>query len=484
MNKIIYFSIIILLFSCSSKNSSNEIKSNKIVIIYNTNLKDSVIAIYNKTPFDTLTAKYSPIVTYNSLQKETTSIIFNTNKDYKDTILIYSKTPITLKHNYNLDYYYFSLSPGDTITYSSKDGIPYYSNNKKTNLNIQYISKINRKKKYISDDIGYKIISAITENRDINNDFFYSTYLEYKKNISLESRILDSLSDNKFISKIEYNLHKDRITFDSINLILNKYFSFLFHESTLSKLKPYLKKDELIQHAFFQNFLLNYAAKKFKINNKTNNTSVFDSISNTPFTKKNKEYLLKTYLIKTLKEIPKNKFRKYLDQYLEVTKDTSSYYEIKNRYLITEDSYKKTDDIQITSFNKKTSTLKKHLLKSKKEIYFIDFWATWCFPCLKKTPEILSIEKRIKNKSKIGFIYLSIDSDYNAWKKHLTVNNLSTSNNFMINNYPNALFFKENQLNTIPRYMIINKYGKVINNDSPILPEEELESYLIKKNKL
>ncbi len=48
-------------------------------------------------------------------------------------------------------------------------------------------------------------------------------------------------------------------------------------------------------------------------------------------------------------------------------------------------------------FNKKTDTL-----------YVVNFWATWCKPCVDEMPYFLQMEKKLKNE-KVKFVFISLN---------------------------------------------------------------------------
>ena len=61
-------------------------------------------------------------------------------------------------------------------------------------------------------------------------------------------------------------------------------------------------------------------------------------------------------------------------------------------------------------------TMKLSDLKGK--VVFMDFWASWCGPCMGEMPYAKKIEERYKGKD-VVFVYVSIDADEAAWKKKM-----------------------------------------------------------------
>ncbi|HON18802.1 MAG TPA: TlpA disulfide reductase family protein [Salinivirgaceae bacterium] len=52
--------------------------------------------------------------------------------------------------------------------------------------------------------------------------------------------------------------------------------------------------------------------------------------------------------------------------------------------------------------------LEKKIYPSADSIYVINFWATWCSPCVKELPEFIKAEQQLY-QDKIRFIYVSLD---------------------------------------------------------------------------
>lgn len=64
----------------------------------------------------------------------------------------------------------------------------------------------------------------------------------------------------------------------------------------------------------------------------------------------------------------------------------------------------------------KFDDFKEQYVQSKDTVYVINFWATWCVPCVKELP---IFEKSIQhyNNKPVRFYFLSLDFGDNAWKK-------------------------------------------------------------------
>lgn len=108
----------------------------------------------------------------------------------------------------------------------------------------------------------------------------------------------------------------------------------------------------------------------------------------------------------------------------------------------------------------------------KGKVVYIDFWASWCGPCRKQFPHAKKIKETLKAElssddfAKVEFLYISIDDSKGAWKK--SIEKLGIEGTHVISpggwNSKVASFF---QIRGIPRYMLMNKEGQIVNPNAP-----------------
>jgi thiol-disulfide isomerase/thioredoxin len=117
------------------------------------------------------------------------------------------------------------------------------------------------------------------------------------------------------------------------------------------------------------------------------------------------------------------------------------------------------DELDLTDANGKRVSL----TEFKGKVVYIDFWASWCGPCRGMMPYSKQLHERLtdKEKKQIVFLYVSIDADPNAWKKGITDNKIEGVNVLSQGNW-NAKVCKYFQIYSIPRYMIMDKKGDIV----------------------
>lgn len=91
----------------------------------------------------------------------------------------------------------------------------------------------------------------------------------------------------------------------------------------------------------------------------------------------------------------------------------------------------------------------------KGKTIFINFWATWCPPCIAEMPDINSLYEETKN----DVVFLIISVDENRDKAITFVNNKEFT--FPIY-FPNSAVPKSLKSNTIPTTLVISPSGKIV----------------------
>ena len=116
----------------------------------------------------------------------------------------------------------------------------------------------------------------------------------------------------------------------------------------------------------------------------------------------------------------------------------------------------------------------------KGKYVYIDVWATWCGPCLKEIPNLQIIEERYKGK-KIAFISISVDEekDFEKWKNLVTSKQLGGIQ-LIADKAWKSDFITAYGINAIPRFILIDPKGNVVDADAKRPGDPELVKQLDK----
>jgi thiol-disulfide isomerase/thioredoxin len=91
---------------------------------------------------------------------------------------------------------------------------------------------------------------------------------------------------------------------------------------------------------------------------------------------------------------------------------------------------------------------------------FVELWATWCAPCIQELPHFYTLASKYRSKN-IQFVGISIDSNIEDWKSFIA--NRKGEVIHLINTAGfKAKFMKEYEINGVPRFMLFDPLGKVV----------------------
>ncbi|MDP5102139.1 MAG: TlpA family protein disulfide reductase [Nonlabens sp.] len=127
--------------------------------------------------------------------------------------------------------------------------------------------------------------------------------------------------------------------------------------------------------------------------------------------------------------------------------------------------------LHLTTATDSYTTLDDLITSNKGKVIYVDVWASWCGPCKQMMPASAALKERYKDKD-VVFIYVSIDTNIDAWKQSAMSFNLPNEESFLARNYPKASFFQNNNVSNIPRYFLYDKTGRMI-DDNAMRPAEQ-----------
>lgn len=105
------------------------------------------------------------------------------------------------------------------------------------------------------------------------------------------------------------------------------------------------------------------------------------------------------------------------------------------------------------------------------KVIYLDFWGTWCKPCLAEMPASLALRQRFTGKD-VVFIYIDVSDTETAWQKALATTDLTGANSIHLRS-PNKAVPAAYQVVAYPRYVLIRRDGLI---EMPIAPRPSDEA--------
>lgn len=96
---------------------------------------------------------------------------------------------------------------------------------------------------------------------------------------------------------------------------------------------------------------------------------------------------------------------------------------------------------------------------SESEYLYIDFWASWCNPCLAEIPNLKNIYEKYSNKG-FSILGVSIDTSETAWKSALRKIDVPWTNLIDITGGEETM--NKYNFKGIPYGILVDKTGKII----------------------
>lgn len=404
-----------------------------------------------------------------------------TTDDSGDFTLIFPierRWPLDLTYsNSNLN---IIISPGDSFHIDArlKDSVWVYELSGKGSEETQ----LNFNNYYEFDRMRMEDFQILVKTADLSG---YTTTMknwvdEYDK--VLKSNLKETKADKELKKRAE--ALRD-IKLANYFLIYGKYHkdigdsSFKYPEEWVKVIEDKsLRELDYVPSSEYQNFLLLYLTQMGPEQkaNPCETMQAYLNFSNSKFSKASKDEINARLLMEAMSNGCFKAVKEEYNQYLTYT-SVNDYSAVLKQKAFEVDELSEGDMAPDFVFLDKEGN--KHSLKDLRgKVIYLDFWATWCGPCIRSMKSSGPLKEAFKDNENVAFVYLSTDRDVNKWKSHYITNG-GDKNHWHVgpSGQEVSLAYK---VFSIPRYVIIDKEGKIVNPNAPRPYDPSLPEVLTK----
>ena len=106
------------------------------------------------------------------------------------------------------------------------------------------------------------------------------------------------------------------------------------------------------------------------------------------------------------------------------------------------------------------------------KVVYLDFWGTWCGPCMQEMPASLALRKKFEGRD-VAFVYISVGDQEDKWQKVLAAEHLAGPASVHLRSTPQNDVASRYQVSRYPTYWLIGRDGCIINGQAPRPSEGE-----------
>lgn len=138
-----------------------------------------------------------------------------------------------------------------------------------------------------------------------------------------------------------------------------------------------------------------------------------------------------------------------------------------------------SNDFQLLNTLVKTIPFAQALRQNKGKIIYVDFWASWCAPCIKAMPFSNKLKDDFKEDN-IVFFYLALNDKKEKWESISKKMGLDHyEHNYFITNSNTNKMIEELRIESLPRYIIYGKKNELRYQHALGPENKELKNLLI-----
>ncbi|MEG2370174.1 MAG: TlpA disulfide reductase family protein [Alistipes sp.] len=299
-----------------------------------------------------------------------------------------------------------------------------------------------------------------------------------------ESLWLDSLYRVNRLDSVEYRYYKTRNHYQRLNMELrHKTKSDL--ESILSAYSDSMYRNDF--YLFYRDYF-DAAAKQYYYDKTIQLSNGSDYDFKNAYQRIEQDTLLSgnlrdAHLYYCFRQIDKifsiTDGKKYYDKVVKSIIDTAILNSLHRDYdKLYAHKIQYSNDLALQNRKGVATTLQKVIAANRGKVVYVDFWASWCVPCMEGMPASKQLRNDYKSKD-VVFVYLAFNDKDAAWRGAIPKAELDlVEHNYLVTNPRTSAMVEKLKLKTIPRYLLYDKSGHLVNENAPRPESQEIRAAL------
>ncbi len=111
------------------------------------------------------------------------------------------------------------------------------------------------------------------------------------------------------------------------------------------------------------------------------------------------------------------------------------------------------------------------------QVVYLDFWASWCGPCMREVPYARELKKRMEDHDDLVFLYISVDTDEDAWRSKVAEENIQGVH-LNVPGFSHEVP-EEYNLRGVPTFFLIGRDGQIVDNRPPRPSHDNIDEVLL-----
>ena len=100
------------------------------------------------------------------------------------------------------------------------------------------------------------------------------------------------------------------------------------------------------------------------------------------------------------------------------------------------------------------------------KVIYLDFWGTWCGPCMMEMPASIELKKKFEGRD-VAFVFISVGDKADKWQQVLAAAHLFSPNSVHLRSPATDDVSQRYQVMQFPTYWLIGRDGRIISREAP-----------------